>query len=323
MVVSIILGILKIIGITLLCILGLILLGVLVVLFVPIRYIVTADGNVNENKKEYHMKASVSWLLWLVRGKYEYPSEDGFILKVGPFTVYGGKEKTEREKKLKSKKKVSKEKLSAKEGVDNSDNPEISENTVVIEDASSTNDVENTNVDMQKEKAEDARTLEEMLDEENEKKANRKTLKEKILYTRQKICDKINKIWLKIKNILANIKKYVVILQSDEFRSSFALCKDSASRLFCMIKPRKVKIRGTAGFNSPEQTGYMCAVVGVISPFFKNQIQVSPDFEKFIIDGNAMIKGRIYLFVILMIAVKVFFDKNIRKVIEMFRREES
>ena len=103
MVVSIILSILKIIGIILLCILGLLLLAVLLVLFVPIRYKVTADSNINDIDKEYHVTAKVSWFLCLVRGKYEYPSEEGFVLKVGPFTVYDGKEKQEKEKKSKKK----------------------------------------------------------------------------------------------------------------------------------------------------------------------------------------------------------------------------
>ena len=147
-------------------------------------------------------------------------------------------------------------------------------------------------------------------------------MKEKILYTRQKICDKINEIRQKIQYIFKNIKKYIGILQSEEFKESFALCKDSLVRLFCMIKPRKVKIKATAGLGSPDKTGYMCAAIGVISPFFKKQIQVIPDFENFVIEGNAVVKGRIYLFVVLIIAIKLFFDKNIRKVMDMFHKEE-
>ena len=314
MVVSIILSILKIIGIILLCILGLLLLAVLLVLFVPIRYKVTADSNINDIDKEYHVTAKVSWLLCLVRGKYEYPSEEGFVLKVGPFTVYDGKEKQEKEKKSK-KNKVSKK---------SEKSDEKTEETAVSEMAAVQSEDNKSDIKTPEyAEAEDVRLLEETLEEESEKKAERKTLKEKILYTRQKIYDKINKIWAKIKSIIANIKKYVQILQSDEFKSAFALCKDSVVRLFVMIKPRKVKIDGTIGMKSPDQTGYICAAVGVVSPFFKDKIRVIPDFENFIIKGDVLIKGRIYLFVILIIAIKAFFDKNIRKVIEMFRREES
>ena len=313
MVVSIILSILKIIGITLLCILGLVLLVALLVLFVPIRYKVTADGNINENEKEYHLKVSVSWLLWFVRGKYELPSEDGFIVKVGPFCVYGKKEKPE--KKEKRRKNASKNKASLKTRPSNENSIDESfEDIPDIEEEDDTKETEST---------EEFAESPEIEKESKTEKKKRKTLKEKILYTRQKIYDKINKIRTKIKDIIKNIKKYVAILQSDEFQEAFSLCKESVVRLFCMIKPRTVKINGKAGLTSPEQTGYMCAAVGVISPFFKNRIQIEPDFEQFIIKGNALIKGRIYVFVILIIAIKMFFDNNIRKVIEMFRREES
>lgn len=311
MVVSIILGILKIIGITLLCILGLILFLLIVVLFVPIRYKVMADSNINDNVKEYHVKAKVSWLLHLVHGKYEYPGEEGFVLKVGPFAVYGKKKKEKPDKKKQTKQKA-KEKTS-----EISENYENKEADLIVQEKTTQDDI------MQEEMTQDEYTiLEDLQEVENDKKQNRKSLKEKILYTRQKICDKINKMRQKIKDILTNMKKYVGILQSEAFKESFASCKDSLARLFRMIKPRKVKIKGTAGLGSPDTTGYMCAAIGVISPFFKKQIQVIPDFENYVIEGNAVIKGRIYLFVILIIAIKLFFDKNIRKVMDMFHKEE-
>lgn len=309
MVVSILLSILKIIGIILLCILGLLLLVILLVLFVPIRYKVTADSNINDTDKEYHVTAKVSWLLWLIRGKIAYPSKEGFVLKIGPFTVYGGKEKPKKNSKNKSSKKSAR----AKETIN-----ENEQENVAAQEKDDT-----LNIEMQADKAEDVKILEETLEAEFEKKSGKKSLKEKILYTRQKIYDKITKIQTKIKNIIKNIKKYADIIQSEEFKEAFLLCKSSLVRLFGMIKPRKVKINGTVGMKSPDQTGYICAAVGVVSPFFKNKIRVIPDFEHFIVKGDAVISGRIYLFVVLIVAIKAFFDKNIRNVIEMFRREEA
>lgn len=310
MIVSIILSILKLIGITLLCLLGLVLLLILVVLFVPIRYKVTADADINDENKDYNIKVKISWLLWFVRGKYNFPSEEGFVLKVGPFTIVGGdKKEAKPKKKTKTQDVLEEEKTTTdteaeSESIENSDNKSLEDETLGEET-----------------KAEDVHVLEDLLEEEIE--AQPKTLKEKIIYTWNKICDRIKEIWLKIKGIFKNIKKYINILQSDEFKNAFSLCKDSIVRIFRMIKPRKVRIKGTVGMNSPEQTGYICGAVGVLSTFYKKQIKVTPDFERFIIEGNALIKGRIYLIVIVVIVVKVFFDKNIRKLLKMFRREEA
>lgn len=297
--VSIILSILKIIGIILLCILGLFLAIVLIVLFVPIRYKVVANSNINDTDKDYHAIAKFSWLLCLVRGKYEYPSEEGLIVKIGPFTVYGGPEK---DKTSKKKDKVKSDSQDASSNIEQNNqadkvSDEISENSQNIEITSGKDD--NT----------------------SEKKAGRKSIKDKIFYTRKKICDKINKIRTKIKYIFANIRKYIDIIKTGEFTEAFALCKKSLIRLFRMIKPRKLKVRGSIGMKSPDQTGYVCAAIGVLSPYFKKHIQLTPDFENFVIEGDVLIKGRIYLFVVLIVGIKVFFDKNIRKVIEMFRKE--
>lgn len=311
MIVSIILTILKIIGITLLCILGFILLAILLVLFVPIRYKVTAEGNINQNEKDYHAKAKVTWLLSIIHGKYEYPGEDGFILKAGPFTIMGKKEKLKKKKTHKSN-----SKRFSKAGEDSSKHEESVYTNESIESEADTADVNTSGM-------EDVKLLEEMTEEKIPKKKRRRSFKEKINYTWHKIYDKIKSIWCKIKNIFHNIKKYITILQSEECENALSLCKDSIARIFKMIKPRKVRINGTVGLQSPEQTGYVCAAVGIISPFYKKQIYITPDFENFIIDGKVLIKGRIYLFIVLIIAIKVFFDKNIRKVIEMFRREES
>lgn len=313
MIFSIILSILKIIGITLLCILGIVLFIICIVLFVPIRYKVTADANMNEENKEYHLNASVSWLLHLVYGNYNYPQGEGFVLKVGPFTVMGGKKKSKKKTKQNIKKNTKKTKEEAS-----------SENRKALEEIENIVNTEKLGeIDSFEDNKDDTAILEEMLEEETNQKKQRKSIKEKIRYTWTKICDKIKEIWQKIKGIFKNIKKYVHILKSEEFKSAFSLCKDSIVRLFCMIKPRKVKIKGKIGFKDPEQTGYMCAAVGVISPYFQNQIQITPDFEQYVINGKAFIKGRIYLVVVLIIAIKIFFDKNIRKVLDMFHKEES
>ena len=302
--VSIILSILKIIGIILLCILGLLITAVLVVLFVPIRYKVLANSNINDTDKDYHVTARFSWLLCLVRGKYEYPSDKGLVVKVGPFTVYGGPEKEKSSQKKKKGKEKKKDILS-----NESQNLQLKEGS------------EKISGDNKKEADDSRNDVNVNNDNVKEKKAGRKSLKEKKLYTRQRIYDKINKICTKIKYILANIRKYLDIIKTVEFTEAFALCKSSLLRLFRMIKPRKLKVCGKIGMKSPDQTGYVCAVIGVISPFFKKQIQIIPDFENYVVEGKILIKGRVYLFVVLIIGIKVFFDKNIRKVIDMFHKE--
>lgn len=308
MIVSIILNILKIIGFILLGILGLVLALLLVVLFVPVRYKVCAICDMDETKKEYRIKVKMSWLLGLLRMKYDYPDENGFVLKAGPFSIFGNKKRKQvltkkcREKKIKPEKENTVQKVKE----------EFSENKT---ETKNENVLKNENVSENEKSPE---TIEKI---ENKKK--RKSLKEKIILTRDRFCDKIKKILIRIRDIIKNIKKYHAILKSTQFQESFALCKHSLKRFLKMIKPAKVKMDLKAGFSDPEKTGYLCAAVGVVSPFLgKGHMHVEPDFEQFIINGKAMVKGKVYVFIILIIGLKLYFDKNIRKVADMFQKEE-
>lgn len=300
MVVSIILGILKVIGIILLCILGLLLLFFLSVLFVPFRYKIYAGGNVDDADKSCHVMAKISWLIFTICAKYAYPSEDGPIIKLGPFTLYGGKEKPKKEKKVKKKKRKKEDDLPDETKQDEDLNSEEALDEAMDDSTDDAGDETENDTSEQKE---------------------RKTLKEKILYTRQKIYDRINGIIKKIKYILANIHKYMDIIKSEEFKNIFQLCKKSIFRMIRMVKPRKLRIKGNIGLSSPDQTGYVCAAVGVISPYYKKQIQITPDFEKFIINGNILIKGRAYGIVFMIIGIKFLVNKNLRKLIKMIRKE--
>lgn len=49
-------------------------------------------------------------------------------------------------------------------------------------------------------------------------------------------------------------------------------------------------------------------------PLYQGFLDVQPDFEKKCLDGNLKGKGKIYLFSIVKLALKVIFNKNLIKV---------
>lgn len=118
---GVILGILKIIGITLLVILLIIIALLLIVLFVPIRY--KAHGTIehcdldDENldfKEKIKADAGFTWLLHLVRGGIGYPENKEFWLKVLFFKILPKSEDAKRkkeEKQIKKDRKKSHKKL--------------------------------------------------------------------------------------------------------------------------------------------------------------------------------------------------------------------
>ncbi|WP_026652185.1 hypothetical protein [Butyrivibrio proteoclasticus] len=104
---SIVLTVLKIIGIVLLSVLGVVLLLLLLILFVPIRYRI--DGNIPEtlledgiDPKSIWARVKFSWLLHIISGGLEYPDKMEFTLKIFGIRILPKKVK---EKKKKADKK--------------------------------------------------------------------------------------------------------------------------------------------------------------------------------------------------------------------------
>ena len=106
------LGILKIIGITLLVILLIIIALLLIVLFVPIRYKAHAvvghcdlDDESLDFKEKVSAEAGFTWLLHLVRGGIGYPENKEFWVKVLFFKILPKSEDAKKKKEEKQRKK--------------------------------------------------------------------------------------------------------------------------------------------------------------------------------------------------------------------------
>ena len=85
---GIVLLILKILGITILCILGLILLLLALILFVPIRYRVQGKA---ESKQEWNGTVDVTWLLRIIHLRIEAQSPKSVKKKLRIFWFFGKK----------------------------------------------------------------------------------------------------------------------------------------------------------------------------------------------------------------------------------------
>ena len=117
----IILLILKIIGIVLLCVLGLLILVLVSVLFVPVRYRIEVMREEGEDKPPVMVRAKATWFLHLLNILISYPADVIVRVRLMIFTLSKkpakkSEEDTEPEKKQKKKKGSKKDKkVSGKE----------------------------------------------------------------------------------------------------------------------------------------------------------------------------------------------------------------
>ena len=319
------LQILKIIGIVLLCILALLVVLLLLVLFVPIRYRVSGERKVPDDAP-VRLKARVTWLLRLVSVSFLYPEQAYVKVKVLGIKVFSTELKDEEEKKHKKNKS------------DNGDEKDGAENT--LEETKTTEDLESSVKEGQKDKgvtSENQETQEgkdaAVGEEETAGSANAEENEEevptvcgffkKLWDSLKNIKYTIQKIYDKIREIIKNIRYYCKVLQSEPFERAFGLCKNELFEVLMHILPGKLNGEFVIGTGDPASTAQVLAIHGILYPLIGNHITVIPDFENTIVKGDFSFKGRVTVFRLLLSAMKLYFNRDLKRVIRLLKREAA
>lgn len=313
--------VLKIIGIVLLCILGLVLLILVALLFVPFRYEADISGDLQE--KALNGKAYVRWLLRIVSFKTDIlsPKDIRYTLRVFgiPFkrgSFGGGEEEsnaseTSEEAKEDAKDTAKPETEAKPEAAAESASQETSEETVTFSEE-------------QGEASEEAgtETSEEQAAEESESEEEKKP------GIRKRIKDKIDQLKAKASSLLDSVKALFELLKRKKGLLAKYIRKKSTKRalktawvnvkwLLLHIAPKKYSGELSFGLKDPSLTGGICALISPVYVQIADKLQLYPDFEgELKVGGHGYMKGRIRLWGILIRALRVCRDKNIRKVID-------
>lgn len=297
--------ILKIIGIILAVILGILLVGLLGAVFLPVKY---RGSFIVEDEPEKKMTAllKASCLLHLVRAVFTYEKEKRLFVKVLFFTVYD----TGREKKP-SEKKPPKEKKDKK-----------TKDTDVTEEDGEENEAETRKVDSAK--AEEHNRPKESPGEKEETEESKKTKKKRglkerisdILYTIRDFCDKL-------KALKEKAGSYKELWQAEHTVRSRELLLRMLLYLAKHTKPDKLSGYLKFGFEDPSSTGYGMALYGILYPLWGSVLMVEPDFEHQVLQCDIRMKGKMKLFHFLVAAGKLWFSKDVKKVMRDFKAIEK
>lgn len=303
----IILQILAVLGIILLCLLGLFVLIVLLILFVPIRY------KLYGKRAGDDMMASVkvTWLLHLISVFYQYPEcKADVIIRVLGIKLWPKKQKAETVQATKPD-----------ADADTNTNTDAIANT-----ATGTNTNANSNTDSNINTAnagsdETQASAQEVAQEVTQKTAPesdsepKQSFFQKIQYTFRSICDKI-------KRLIENYRYYRDVLTAKENRLLYERCKIKLLKVLKSICPRTIKGDLIIGTGQPDTTGYVLAVYGMLYPIIGSHLNITPDFENTVYEGELLIKGRITIFVLLWNGLRLILDKQLHVLMKQLKREE-
>lgn len=329
----VVLLILKIIGIIIAVLLGLVILTVAAVLFVPIRY--TAKAQYKDGIPI--IQAKVTWLFHLLRIKCLFNLEEGLNIRIKIlfFNLKSSKKDAKDEEHIEkkdTKKHRKKKERSVFEEEHQSDDtdvffdkPEESIDIAAMEDVykNPISDIEMSGIEINEENTENKEHLFETDVFEEDIKEHKKIKKNIFLIIKNKIKDIIQKIIALIQkvkvtkeNITKKSKEISDMINDPKNREMVAFLWVQVKKLLKILKPKKVEAYIHFGLKDAETTGKAAMYAASLYGFIGKNVTIYPDFEQEIIEGNIYIKGSIQLFPIGIIALKVYRNKQVRKYIK-------
>lgn len=297
---SILLLILKIIGLIILGIV-IVILGLLaLILWVPIRY--NLEGCYQENV--FVGRGKISWLLRIVTLElYQDKTENGWVLR-----IFGRRMNKEVISKKEAKKEI-KDKL--EEEFKPREKPvktmlEGAED--FIEQVESKETPQDHSVPKAKVKSvkEQKKSKNKKIHQEHRERTDRiKTEKEPKAekQVKDRFWQKLIGRWHQIKAFLAEPKN----------KKSIHKIKRLLVYLLKQLNPKKLALQLKIGTGDPATTGYLLGALSILYVLKGKDISIEGDFDQAIIQGQLTIRGKLYLYIFAKIGIKLLLDKNIRQ----------
>ena len=300
--------ILKITGIVIACILGLVIIVVAAVLFVPVRYKADAD---------YHGKfkahAKLSWL-GILRVLVSYDEELAIKAKALFITIYSNNQKKEKIFSVNDDE--------AKKLTENEEKPQIKMAEAVSDTKEDTQAVKN-NVEDIKESAE---SLKETVSEDESKTTQNKNFFDKVkdkcfvIYTKIKeiinlVKDTVKKVSGAADKLKEKVKKAKEFVTDEDNKVLFHFFVEQLKTLIKVIRPKKYRINARLGFEDPATMGKVLAYISIFYGMSGVDLSLEPVFGENIKEGSIFLKGNIRIFSVLVIALRVYRNEQFKKFI--------
>ena len=321
---SVVLKILSILGIILLCLLALAVAALLLVLFCPVSY----RGGGSARAGKYRAWFRFRWLFGLVRGFYAYPDSGSLKVKLLWLTVYdsGGKqEKASPEDKLSRQVAEAEEREQSGKGeaeVEGRTQPERaaartekqapSEQTAIKTEKQAP--LEQTAIKT----GEQVPSEQAAIEAEGQNSPNPAASGEAWPDEAKEVpADKLS-------GLKDKLTFYLEIVRDEENQELVKHGLTRLGKILKSIRPRFLRAEALVGLGEPDLTGYVYGIYWAVKPFLgkKCRMTVTPDFERRILEGEAVLGGRIMAATVLHHAVRVLLDRRLRRLLDKMKRQE-
>lgn len=323
---------LKVLGMSIAGVIGIVLLLMCTILVIPICYTIRWKYH---NRMEFQMKCK--WLCSIFSCSFVYKGVWVIVVKVFGIPLYRS-DKVKKEKKtfrnIARKKRTEKKKKVKKELIEKpmlaAKKEEIPHKIEKIDYNKEQENLLEGNVE---EQVNSITTLQEEYATKNivqkvisacQRKIERVIMKYKMLWKRVlETIEMLKEVVNSIKAIRWNITYYKKIWQTEEMKVVLQLISNQLSYLHKVLKPRKISGVIEFGTGDPAETGELLAYGSIIAPLLGRNVQLIPYFDDTIFRGSMVASGKIRMIQLLKILVIFFRSKELKQVIMMWNNKES
>ena len=259
----------------------LILLGIILLVFLTVLFSpISYRADAARSGNDLRADIRVHWIWGLIRGRFTYPQPGVFTLKLLWLQLFPAPDKNVSQKGKKNKKK--------------SNNTKESKNTKDPEDN------ESGSGKAQLTEAEETETSSKT---SHSSKDNFTTQDHKSFRDRWDC-----------------LQEYKEILLCEDSRELMHHIFFRLSKILKSIRPRQLRVNLIYGTGSPDTTGYLYGLYGILLCQLGRNVYVTPDFEQRRLDGSFYAKGHTILFLLLLHGISIALDKRLKQLIQKLKR---
>lgn len=119
---------------------------------------------------------------------------------------------------------------------------------------------------------------------------------------------------------LATAKHFYGFLRREENRGVLRFMLKKLFKAMGTVLPKRFEGKIHFGTGDPAMTGYLFGGASVFYPKYKDKLVLTPNFDKFILEGEARIGGRIQLWPFVWAAIRILADGRVRRLIKEVRQ---
>lgn len=321
--------ILKILLIVVLSVLGLVIALALLVLLAPVRYKAYA-----QKQESVLAKVSATWLGFVVCFKASYDDE-GLVYRLRLFggsiidSEKSGKIDEENEPDIEE----AAEESEVQDGAEETEEPGVQGGAEDIEEPEEQDSAEEEEKPEEQHSADETDAPEfysldgddaDFYTDESEFEIKPEgvfaRLGKKIDAAAKGVSSRIKSISEKLSGLKKKKAGYTKLYNNARTKEAVKVVKKQLIRLLKHLKPTKVRGRVRYGSGDPADTGKHLGYMSVLFPLYGDNIDITPDFEEKVLEGDLFIKGRIRLIKVVRCGLGIIINKNCRITYKRFKK---